>query len=189
MAEGGIVLVDGKRTKIHYHTGLVTVTRKQREGQLPSGAAGSPSASTADHHELHIVDDAGRERVFNMIDMDIGVREGNRVTVVWVVPEDVQAGPHIAIYNHDTRDRTGVTPERIAAWFMQPKKVVWGSTLALVLASLMLSWLLVAVSLFAPFLYFKRRARNAVRGLFASPELAQLEARLLQAKSTTAAAA
>jgi hypothetical protein len=196
MAEAGSVVVDGKRTTINFHTGVVTATRKQKETQISSStqyhgnqAYTSTSSSTVDHHELFIVDSSGRERAFQMIDMDLAVREGNTVTVVWVVPEGSEVGPHILVQNHNTGDRTVVAPKRILSWFMKPKLIVWGSTAALVIVSMMISWVLVIIAAFAPFLYFRRRAMTAIKGMFASPELKQLEAQLGQVKPAAAVAA
>jgi len=196
MAEAGSVVVDGKRTKLNFHTGIVTATRKQKETQISSStqfhnnqAYTSTSSSTVDHHELFIVDSSGRERAFQMIDMDLAVREGNTVTVVWVVPEDSEVGPHILVQNHNTGDRTVVEPKRILSWFMKPKLMIWGSTAALVVVSMMISWVLVIIFAFAPFLYFRRRAMIAIKGMFTSPELKQLEAQLAQVKPAAAVAA
>jgi hypothetical protein len=177
MAEAGTVLVDGRRTTIYYHTGTVTRTRQQK--QTP----------TAVHRELSIVDAAGRERRFDLIDMDISVREGDAVSVVWVVPVDIEAGPHILLYNHSTGDRIAVTPDRILPWFMKSRKVVWGTAAALAIAGMMISWVLPLFVLFAPWVYFRHGALKAIEGLFASPELSQLEAQLAQVKALPPAVA
>jgi hypothetical protein len=190
------VLVDGRRTVIHHHTGKVTATRKQKETQIQSStqyhgnqAVTSTSSSTVDHHELFIADETGNERAFSMIDMDIPVREGNTVSVIWVVPEGVESGPHIQIYNHNTGDRRVVQPKSILSWFMKPKMIVWGTTAAVVVVGFIVSWIIVLVGLFAPFLYFRWRALKAIKGMLASPELKQLEAQLAQVKPVAAAVA
>lgn len=196
MAEAGFVIVDGKRTKIHYHTGVVTATRKQKETQISSStqfhgnqAYTSTNSSTVDHHELFVVDSSGRERAFQMVDMDLAVREGNTVTVIWVVPEDVESGPHILVQNHNTGDRTVVETKRLLPWFMKPKKVIWGLTAVLVIVGFFISWVLGLIAMFAPFFYFRHRAMTAIKGMFASPELKQLEAQLAQVKPAAAVAA
>lgn len=177
MAEAGTVLVDGRRITIYYHTGTVTQTR----GQEPTSATGQQA--------LSIVDAAGRERGFDLIDMDIAIRTGDIVSVVWVVPVDSEAGPHIQVYNHSTGDRIAVTPDRIVPWFRKPRSVVWGTTVALAIASLAISWLLALFVVFAPMVYFRRRALKAIEGLFGSPELRQLESQLAQVKALPPAVA
>ena len=196
MAAATTVLVDGKRTVLHHHTGKVTSTRKQKETQISSStqyhgnqAVTSTSSSTVDHHELFIVDETGKERAFNMIDMDVAVREGNTVSIIWAVPEDVESGPHIEIYNHSTGDRRVVQPKAVLSWFMKPKKIVWGTTAAVVIVGMIVSWIVVIVGLFAPFLYFRWRALNAIKGMLGGPELKQLEAQLAQVKPAAAVAA
>ena len=196
MAEAGTVNVDGKRTRIHFHTGTVTATRKQKETQIYSGAqvngnqgANVVTSTTVDHHELLIVDASGRERAFNMVNMDLACRDGHTVTVVWVVPEGVEAGPHIEVFNHSTGDRTTVAPERILGWFIKPNRTIWGSTAACFIVGTFIAWWVAFIALFAPYLYFKRRALNAVKGMLASSELKQLETQLEQVKPIAAVAA
>ena len=64
MPEAGSVVVDGKRVTIHYQTGRVTATRKQKETQIRSTtqyhanqqAVSSTSSTTVDHHELYALE-------------------------------------------------------------------------------------------------------------------------------------
>lgn len=195
MAQAGTVDVDKQRVAIHYHTGVVTATRKQKETQIHSNvqyqgnqAVTSTSSSTVDHHELFIVDSSGRERAFNLIDMDIAVREGNTVTVVWVVPADAEAGPHIQVYNHNTGDSTRVEPSRLLTWFFN-KKLLWISTIVGAIVGFIVFWPIGLAMLFAPYIYLKRRTINAIKGIFTSREFADLQAQLAQVKPSQAAAA
>lgn len=188
MAEAGTVAVDHKRVVIHYHTGVVTSTRKQKETQIHSStqyhgnqAVTSTSSSTVDHHELFVVDSSGRERAFNMIDMDLAVREGNTVSVVWVVPTDAEAGPHVKVFNHNTGDSTQVEPPRLLTWFFR-KKQMWLVTIAGTIVGFIVFWPLGFVGMIGPYLYFKRRAINAIKGIFTSREFTQLQTQLAQVK-------
>jgi hypothetical protein len=195
MAEAGTVDVDQKRVVIHYHTGVVTSTRKQKETQIHSStqyqgnqAVTSTSSSTVDHHELFIVDSAGRERAFNMIDMDLAVREGNTVTVVWVVPTDVEVGPHVKVFNHNTGDSTQVEPKRLLMWFFN-KKMLWITTIVAAIVGFLISWVLGIIGLIAPYFYWKSRAMKGIRGMFTSREFTQLQTQLQQVKPAQAVAA
>lgn len=188
MAQAGTVDVDKKRVVINYHTGVVTATRKQKETQIHSNtqyqgnqAVTSTSSSTVDHHELFIVDSSGRERAFNLIDMDIAVREGNTVTVVWVVPTDAEVGPHIQVYNHNTADSTRVEPSRLLSWFFN-KKLMWLATIVGAIVGFAVFWPIGLIMLFAPYVYLKRRTINAIKGIFASREFADLQTQLAQVK-------
>ncbi len=195
MAEAGTVDVDGKRTRIHYHTGVVTSTRKQKETQIHSNvqyhgnqAVTSTSSSTVDHHELFIVDAQGRERAFNMVDLDIAVREGNTASVVWVIPEGSELGPFVQVHNHNTGDAVTIEPARLLTWFFR-KKQMWLVSLAATIVGFIVFWPLGFVGMIGPYLYFKRRALNAIKGIFASRDFTQLQSQLSQVKPAQAVAA
>lgn len=195
MAEAGAVNVDGKRTVIHYQTGVVTATRKQKETQIHSStqfhgnqAVTSTSSSTVDHHELFLRDASGREGAYNLIDLDIPVREGNTVTVVWVMPENAKSGPYVEVLNHNTGDRNQIEPKRLLTWFFN-KKLMWLVTIGGAIVGFIISWVLGVVMLFAPYLYFKYRAIKAIKGIFSSREYTQLQGELAQVKPSAAAAA
>jgi hypothetical protein len=123
-----------------------------------------------------------------MVDMDIAVREGNTVSVIWVVPEGFEAGPHVQVYNHNTGDTTTVNPIRALRWFFR-KKQMWLATIVGTILGFIIFWPIGFVMMVGPFLYFKRRALNAIKGMFASREFTQLQGQLSQVKPAAAAAA
>ena len=194
MAEAGAVNIDGTRTVIHYQTGVVTATRKQKETQIHSStqfhgnqAVTSTSSSTVDHHELFLRDASGQEAAYNLIDLDVPVREGNTVTVVWVMPENAKSGPYVQVRNHNTGDSNQIEAKRLLPWFFK-KKLMWMITIGGAIVGFIISWVIGLVMLFAPYLYFKYRTLKAINGLFASREYTQLQAQLAQVKPAAAAA-
>lgn len=196
MPEAGSVVVDGKRVTIHYQTGRVTATRKQKETQIRSTtqyhanqqAVSSTSSTTVDHHELFIVDSTGREHAFNIVDMDFPVREGNTVSVVWIIPEGAERGPFVQVMNHSTGDSTYVAPKALVPLFFK-KLWMWSATIGGTILGFLIFWPLGFVMMIGPFIYFGRRALNAIKGMFQTREYTQLQSVLSQVKPAPAVAA
>lgn len=195
MAEAGTVMADGKRVTIFYETGVVTAQRKQKETQIHSSvqyhgnqAMTSTSSSTVDHLELFLVDSAGRETAYNLVDLDVPVRDGNTVSVIWILPEGAKSGPYVEIRNHNTGDNTVIDPKRLLPWFIK-KKLMWGATIGGTILGLIIFWPIGLAMIFTPLLYFKSRALKAIRGIFESREYKQLQTQLAQVKPAAAAAA
>jgi hypothetical protein len=195
MPEAGSVVVDGKRVTIHYQTGRVTATRKQKETQISSNvqyhgnqAVTSTSSSTVDHHELFIVDSTGKEHAFNIVNMDFPVREGNTVSVVWIIPEGAQRGPFVQVLNHSTGDSTYVATKSLVPLFFK-KAMMWGATIGGTLLGFLIFWPLGFVMMIGPFIYFGRRATNAIKGMFQTREYTELQSQLAQVKPAPAVAA
>jgi hypothetical protein len=195
MAEAGTVAVDGKRVTIYYQTGRVTATRKQKETQIRSNvqyhgnqAVHSTSSSTVDHHELFIEDATGREHAFNIVDMDFPVREGNTVSVVWIIPEGAERGPFVQVLNHNTGDNTYVASRVLVPLFFK-KAMMWGATIGGTVLGFLIFWPIGLAMMIGPYLYFGRRADRAIKGIFQSREYTQLQSQLAQVKPAQAAAA
>ena len=140
------------------------------------------------HHELFLRDASGKEGAYNLIDLDVPVREGNTVTVVWVMPENAKSGPYVEVRNHSTGDSNQIEPKRLLPWFFK-KKLVWMVTIGGAIVGFIISWMVGLPMLFAPYLYFKFRALKAIKDIFASREYTQLQAQLSQVKPNAAAAA
>ena len=195
MAEAGSVDVDGTRTAIQYETGIVTSTRKQKETQIHSNTqyhgnqpVTSTSSSTVDHHEMHIRTSTGTESAYQFVDLDVPVREGHTITVVWILPENAKSGPYVQIYNHNTGDNNIIEPKRLLPWYFK-KKLCLIVTIGGTILGFMIFWPLGLALLIGPYVYLKRRALTAIRGIFSSREFTQLQGQLSQVKPTAAAAA
>jgi hypothetical protein len=195
MAEAGSVVADGKRVTIHYQTGVVTAQRKQKETQIHSNvqyhgnqAVTSTSSSTVDHLELFLVDSTGKESAFNLVDLDIPVRDGNTVSVIWILPEGSKSGPYVQILNHNTGDNTVIEPKRLLPWFFK-KGLMWGATIGGTIVGFIIFWPLGFAGMIGPYLYFKSRALKAIKGIFDSREYQQLSTQLSQIKPAAAVAA
>jgi len=196
MPQGPTLMVDGKRTTIHYFTGKVLSSQKQKETKIHSNtsyvgqnnqAVTSVSSTTVDHHEFFLADSAGTERAFKTIDFDIPCREGNTMTVMWAVPEDSKEGPYIELRNHNTGEHTTVEPKRVASYWRKPWWMIWGSMLGVfIVLTVIINFFIGAIALFVPFFYFRWRANNAVKTMFGSNEFRQLDSQVAQVKPLAA---
>ena len=116
------------------------------------------------------------------------MREGHTVTVVWIFPENAKAGPYVQIYNHNTGDKTVIEPKRLLPWYFK-KKLCLIVTIGGTILGFMIFWPLGLALLIGPYVYLKRRALTAIKGIFSSREFTQLQEQLSQVKPTAAAAA
>ena len=186
MTQGAVVTADGKASRLHYFTGKVLATQKQKETQVSSqqmGTQGNPivsvTSTTVDHHEFFLVDAEGVERNFKMTDFDFPCREGQTVSVVWVIPEGSAEGPYIAARNHNTNDRVVIDPKRIAYAYAKPAWMSWvGAGASLVIIGVVVNWILGMISVLAPFFYFRWLSRKAAKAVLDSAELSALDQQL-----------
>ena len=123
-----------------------------------------------------------------MVNLDLAVRDGNTVTVIWMVPEDDDGGPTIELYNHTTGERTATPPERLLPWFIKKKHILLSTGIGFVVGAFIF-WMLAVAALLAPYIYFRRRALNAIKSMLSGSTLGQLEAKLAQVKPVPPAAA
>lgn len=193
MSEGASVVVDDKPCRFYYFTGKVTSSNKQKETRIHSqqgGTVNNPtvhvSSSTVDHHEFFLIDAAGQERAFKMVDFDFPCREGQTLTVVWVIPEGVQEGPYLEVHNHNTGERHVIEPKRISYIFKKPWWMVWGIAIGAGIVLSFLSGLLGFIAFIGVPIYFYMRASKAAKTLIASDGLRQLDAQLAQVKAVAA---
>ena len=192
MPEGSTVVVDGKPSKLYYFTGRVLSSQKQKETQVHSQSYGtqhnpqvSVSSTTVDHHEFFLADSAGKERAFKMVDFDFPCREGNTLSVVWVIPEAKTDGPYIEVHNHSTGERHLIEPKRIATWFRKPMWMIWAIAIGGAIVIGLMNGFFGLIAFVVPFVYFTWRARNAAKELLASNELRELDSQLTQVKAIT----
>jgi hypothetical protein len=194
MPQGPSVVVDGKRYQIHYFTGRVLSSQKQKETQVSSRTLGTQANSqvhvtstTVDHHEFFLVDEAGKERSFKMVNFDFPCREGQTLSVVWAIAEDAESGPYVQVRNHSTDELHQEQPNEIASWFKKPGWMIWGSTAALVLVvGAVINWILGMFAILGPPLYFRSRSRKAAKTLLASDALRQLDSELARKPAVAA---
>ncbi len=191
MSQGSSVDIDGKCCQLHYFTGKVLASQKQKETQVYSQVSGTQAApvthvssTTVNHHEFFLVDSAGKERSFKMTDFDFPCREGQTVSVMWAIPEGAPEGPYIGVRNHNTDHQQFIEPKRISHAFAQSKGMVWGIALgAMVVLGVVGNWFLGLLGLIGPFVYFSWRANKAAKQLMASSAVRDLDAQLAQVKA------
>jgi hypothetical protein len=193
MSQGASVVVDDKPCRFHYFTGKVTSSTKQKETRVHSsqgGTVNSPtvnvSSTTIDHHEFFLMDGGGKERAFKMVNFDFPCREGQTMTVIWVIPEGAEEGPYVEVHNHNTGERHVIEPKRISYLFKKPWWLVWGMGLGAAIVLSFFSGFLAFIAFFVPPIYFHLRANKAAKTLIACDGLRQLDAELAQVKAVAA---
>ena len=194
MPEGTSVMVDGKRCQLHYFTGKVLSSQKQKETQVHSQSYGTQntpqvhvSSTTVDHHELFLADSTGKERAFKMVDFDFPCRDGQTITIVWGVPENSPDGPYIKVHNHNTGTSHVNDFKQVSLWFKKPWWMIWGAALGGMIVLMTLSFYITGMLwLLAPPLYFRYRSRQAAKSLIASDGVRQLDTQLASVKPVAA---
>ena len=132
------------------------------------------------------MDAAGKERAFKMVNFDFPCREGQTMTVIWVIPEGAEEGPYVEVHNHNTGERHVIEPKRISYLFKKPWWMVWGMGLGAAIVLSFFSGFLAFIAFFVPPIYFYMRANKAAKTLIACDGLRQLDAELAQVKAVAA---
>jgi hypothetical protein len=134
------------------------------------------SSRTTRHLQFILKDVTGRERAFELQDIDIACREGNILSVVWGVKKGKEKGPYWLVRNHDT-ENVHVTQSFRHVFGLSG----WLILLALV-AAVCFAWM--GTELFANLLALFFDSKLAIFGLLgliyiATPVLALISAGLL----------
>ena len=193
MPQGPSITVDGKKFNLHYFTGKVIATRKDKETRVSSRTGGTQnnpqvqiSSTTIDHHEFFLQDDKGQEQSFQTVDLDFPCREGQTVSVVWAIPEGKDRGPYIHVRNHNTGAYYQISNVDIAEHFKKPWWMVWGSAAVVSVALIPILGPLFMLGLLPPVFYFRWRSRKSAKQLLASSELMGFDQQLAQARPLAA---
>jgi hypothetical protein len=194
MPEGTSVIVDGKRCQLHYFTGKVLSSQKQKETQVHSQSYGTQNApqvhvssTTVDHHELFLADSTGKERAFKMVNFDFPCRDGQTLSIVWGIPEGSPDGPFIKVHNHNTGESHVNGVKQVSLWFKKPWWMIWGAALGGAIVLWIIGFFITGfLWLFVPPLYFLWRSRQAAKSLIASDGVRQLDGQLGSVKPVAA---
>lgn len=65
---------------------------------------GTTVKSDVVHKTEFFLKDGDEERSFQIADLNVPVREGQKVSVVWCILNDRDTGPHRFVFNHTTKD-------------------------------------------------------------------------------------
>jgi hypothetical protein len=189
MSEGNSVVVDGRRCQLHHFTGKVLSSKKQKETQVSSHSYGTQNnpqvqvtSTTVDHHELFLGDSSGVERGFQLVDFDFPCREGQTLTLIWVIPDSEERGPFVAARNHNTGEFHVIDPKHIQYLFKKPWWMRWGATLGVLIVGFIISPFVGLFAWIAPLVYFAMRQKNAAKTLLASDALRRLDGQVAQLK-------
>lgn len=119
------ILFEKKNYDITSFTGIVSGTAKIKEthvhGSTNSNTSSSISSFTTDHHEFFLTGESGAEKSFHLVDFDFPMREGQKITMFWVIPEGLERGPYFISYNHNTDEQYSIKPVDIRQYFSWPK--------------------------------------------------------------------
>lgn len=105
-----VVEIGGNKINLYSTTGEVHEAGKRSETHVSGGGTvgGSTptnvhiSSTTTVHDDIFIVDSAGKEHSFQLVDFDVAVRNGNRITITHAIREGKDSGPYFLVQNHST---------------------------------------------------------------------------------------
>lgn len=105
----------GKTYNLYWTYGTVEESGKNMETQVSGGGGGGAtyggyggntpvhiSSKTVIHDQIFLVDEEGFEHSFQLQDMNIACRKGNKLSVIWAIQQGKKKGPYIMAYNHTT---------------------------------------------------------------------------------------
>lgn len=192
MASNTSATIDGVRCNLNYFTGRVLSTKKDKETRISSHTVGTNqnpqthvTSTTVDHHEFFLADKDGKERSFHLVDLDFPCREGQTVSVVWMIPEGKDSGPYIHVRNHNSNEYVQIHPHSIADNFKKPWWMMWGSGIGLSIVAIPVLGPVSMIMILIPFFYLRHRSRKAAKNLLQSPEVMGLDAELARIKPMT----
>jgi len=114
------IRISGKDYQLNWVTGDVLESSKNMETKV-SGGGGSFSSSsyrgtggghghiapivstTTVHDQIFIKDDGGKEYSFQLQNIDVACRCGNKLSVIWE-KNGQKSGPYVAVINHSTSE-------------------------------------------------------------------------------------
>lgn len=170
MPQGSSVSLVGKKCNLHYFTGKVISTKKDKETQISSqsyGTQGNPqvhvSSTTVDHHEFFLRDEDGKERSFQLVNLDFPCREEQTVSVIWTIPEGEDFGPYIHVRNHNTVEYHQIHQNEIAYIYKKPWWMVWGSCAVVSIALIPILGPVFMFRVLPPYFYFRYGSRQSAR--------------------------
>lgn len=104
----------GKTYNLHWTYGTVEESGKNMETQVSGGGGGGAtyggyggntpvhiSSRTVIHDQIFLVDEGG-EYSFQLQDMNVACRKGNKLSVIWAIQQGKKRGSYIVTYNHTT---------------------------------------------------------------------------------------
>ena len=125
-----------------------------------------------------MVDANGKERSVQLQDFDFPLREGNTLSLVWVIKEGEERGPYVHARNHSTDEVTQIYENNIADAFRRPWWMILAVAAGLGFASMFILGPFAMFMILVSFFYFRRRSRKAVKAFLKGPEIAKIDAEL-----------
>jgi len=150
MATTGIKLVRRIDDLMLFHCSGTVLDCQVAHSTHVSGSGGgynnipiSIGSSTTEHQRIFIQDDEGGEFEFSYSNLGIGVRKGNRVTIIYAGHKSGSKGQPIAVVNADTRKFVFLERALDSATPQGPS----GCAVAILIVGLAI-WLLIALILY-----------------------------------------
>ena len=116
MTQARTVNIADRVIDLHSASGVIVGEKKWTTTQVSGGGGGgylhkgsgyisnSPVTSrTTTHDQILVRVEDGTEHAVTLSDVNLAVREGHRVSLIWGISRGADQGPYVGIYNHDTR--------------------------------------------------------------------------------------
>lgn len=138
--------LNGRNFSVHHFTGRVVSEKKWTETEVTGSGGGGGgysykgtgfsssapvniSSKTTGYDQFILQDEHGREKSFKFADLDLACREGNTLSVVWIIRKGDSEGPYWWVYNHNSGEKFPTSEYKRT--FEPP---FWGKALAIVSA-------------------------------------------------------
>lgn len=185
MGQIGQVTVGRNTYAIYGFKGDVISSQKQKETRVQgSGGGGGPhytsnvqiSSYTVDHHEMFLTNKNGEERNFKFVNWDFPCREGQSMSVLWIIKQGKEEGPYVGVINNNLKERHFLKPKELAKSLRPSGYLIWGGALVLAFVlSIPTAGLGFPFGLAGPPIYFAWRSRKDAAALLNGPELKRAE--------------
>ncbi len=103
MTKINTVTINARTIDLYAFTGEVIDQSTSTHTQSTLHANNQVTTYTDSYSNLFVKGKDGEERSLQVANMNIGVRQGNTVSLLWGIKKGREKGDYIAVYNHDTK--------------------------------------------------------------------------------------
>ena len=107
------VKINGKDYQLNWVTGSVLEATKNMETKVSGGGSRGKDgfgntrvdpikSETTVHDQVFITDSAGQEHSYQLQNIDVACRQGNKLSIIWAIKSGQDRGPYVAVVNHST---------------------------------------------------------------------------------------
>lgn len=176
--------INGTDIEYYYFRGKVADTSQYSETEVygssggqgyggPHHTAGRISSKTYNYKEIFLVNAAGEERAFKLMDWNIMARPGHELTIIWAIKKGQESGHYIKVINHTTHDSELAEPKDFIRGLLPSQKNQLGY-LAVILAIGFLSIDLAVIIAVAATIMFMVKYNRLAKGILRSEMLQEI---------------